>query len=1133
MNKLENINVRKRNGKLESFDIEKISQILNWATAGIKDVSASDIVLKATFNIDDKVNTKQLHQLLIDASLNCFTPDTPNYQWVASRLLNFALRKEVWGGVNPPKLNDFLASVVKDKVYDPVILTDYTVEEINKLDDYLNHERDFYFSYAGIRQLCDKYLVQNRKTKKIFETPQFAYMAIAMTIFRSYPKDIRMQYVKKAYDAFSKLKINLPTPQLAGIRTPLRAYSSCCLIDVGDSMDSILASLSAVGKATSQRYGIGINFGRIRSINSEIRKGEVLHTGKIPFLKTFEAMTKSCQQNGIRGGGATVNIPFWDYEIEDVVVLKNNGGTEDNRVRKLDYVIQFSKLFWQRVQKDEWITLFSADQVRDLYDAFGYPEFDDLYLKYEGDVMLAPMRKKIKARELASLFVKERTETGRIYALNVDHVQAHGAWDIKAEMTNLCVSANTRMATNFGLVKAIDLYNLHQPLIATVDNRTLTGEKGVTQRVTTPMYCTANLAPVYEVQTDKGYKIKATLNHDFFVIDVKRTEKGSQFLYNKKKLSDLKPGDRLMIQSGKGQFGLKGDYDLGLVAGFIAGDGTFGKNRRGQYSSAHLDLHNTELPLFDEVFQSFSKVSGNTAIKPEVKKVTNTHSKVRMHSTSVFNAFREEGFGKDLKVEVPEAIFQGTEECVRGYLRGLFTADGTVVKNEGKPHLQLTSIQKSLLEDVQLLLANFGIISGIYSLPVRKEAHLPYVTKDAQIHSYISKPTYRLDITGRYAAIFKEEVGFLGEKQAKLEKLCSEIKSSRKDCFVKVKEINFAGYEDVFDVTQEDKNSVIFNGLVTGQCVEIVHPTKPLRFLEDPEGEIGVCVLAATNMLEIQDEKDHENVCDIIVRILDEVIDHQDYFCPAAENFTKNRRSLGIGYTNMAAWLAKNGYKYTDVETPNFVAGFAEQQQYYLLKASMNLAKEKGPCNKFGDTKYSKGILPIDTYKKDIDAFVTAPLSMDWESLRKDILEYGLRHSTLSAIMPCESSSVVQNATNGIEPPRDAMSYKKSKAGSVPMLVPGWNKWKKHYQMAYDIKDNKSILNVVAGLVKFLDMSVSTNVYYKYTDYPDGKLPDIDVLKDIMYAYKVGIPALYYSNTNDESDQNDQQEDCAGGACSI
>jgi ribonucleoside-diphosphate reductase alpha chain len=749
------INVRKRNNTLVPFSVEKINKVISWAIEDIAGVSISDIEMNAKLNITDGITTKEIHKVLIESAVNLFTEEYPNYQWVASRLLNYQIRKDVWGGKNPPKLYDIIIKNIERGVYHKEILDFFTKEEIDKLDEKINHERDYDFSFSGLQQLCDKYLIQNRKAKEIFETPQFAYMLVAMVSFQSYPKATRLNYIKKAYDTFSKHKINLPTPQMAGIRSHIKQYASCCLIDVDDTKESIFSSNTAAGFATTQRYGIGLNFGRIRAIGAEINKGAVIHTGVIPFLKVFEATVKSCQQNGIRGGGATVNFPFWHYEIEDILVLKNNSGTEDNRVRKMDYVIQFSKLFYERYMKNENITLFSPHEVKDLYNSFGLAKFDDLYVKYESDPSIK-YKKSVKASTIMSLFVKERVETARIYAMNIDHCNEYSPWNERVTMTNL--------------------------------------------------------------------------------------------------------------------------------------------------------------------------------------------------------------------------------------------------------------------------------------------------------------------------------------------------------------------------------------------CVEVLHPTKPLQHIDDPEGEIGICVLSALNLLEIKDDADLQNTCDVIVRMLDELIDYQTYFTKAAENFTKNRRSLGVGITNLAALLAKNNLKYTDLETPNFVDSWMEKIQYYLLNASVELAKEKGKCAYFDRTKYAQGILPIDSYKKKVDSIVTRKPTMDWEGLRQRIKTYGLRHSTLTALMPCESSSVIQNTTNGIEPVRSLLTFKGSKASTLPVLVPNYNTCKNKYTFAYEMKDNIGMINVIAALQKWVDIYISANLYYNYNHYPNRALPDSQVIKELLYAYSMGVKTLYYSNTDDgdkQSANNMEEKSCTSGACAI
>jgi len=748
------LHVTKRDGTRVPFNVENIDKVIKWGTQNITGVSVSDIAINTKLNLVDGITTKEIHKVLIDTSINLFNEENPNYQWVASRLLNYQIRKDVWGGKNPPRLYDFIKNNTDKNLYHPEILEKYSKAEIDKLDDKINHDRDYNFTYSGLKQLCDKYLIQNRKSKEIFETPQFAYMLASMVSHINYSQNTRLNYVKRAYDKFSKFKINLPTPQMAGLRGLLKQYASCCLIDVGDTKESIFSSNTAAGFATTQRYGIGLNFGRIRGIGTEIKGGSVIHTGIIPFLKVFEATVKSCQQNGIRGGGATVNFPIWHYEIEDILSLKNNGGTEDNRVRKVDYVIQFSKLFYERFMKNETITLFSPHEVPELTESFGLPQFDELYIKCEADKSIK-YKRKVKASALLSQFTKERTETGRYYVMNMDHCNEHGSF---------------------------------------------------------------------------------------------------------------------------------------------------------------------------------------------------------------------------------------------------------------------------------------------------------------------------------------------------LERVC-----------------------------------------MTNLCVEVTHPTKPIQHIDDPEGEIGICVLSAINVLEIKDDQDLIDTCDTIVRMLDEIIDYQEYFTKAAENFTKKRRSLGVGITNLAALLAKNNLKYMDTEAPNFVDTLMEKIQYHLIASSVELAKEKGRCEKFNTTKYSLGVLPIDTYKKKVDQVVTRKPSLDWDELRQRVLTHGMRHSTLTAMMPCESSSVIQNSTNGIEPPRSLLTYKGSKANSVPLLVPNYSTYKNKYTLQFDMTNNTGYINIVAAIQKWTDMAISANLYYNYDHYPNKALPDSVILKELLYAYSMGVKTLYYSNTYDGDKQSatDEGSGCVGGSCTI
>jgi len=733
--------VLKRNGTTASLDLDKIHIMVESACEGLAGVSASQVEIQSGIQFYDGITTAEIQEILVRSASDLIDLDSPNYQFVAARLLLFGLYKQVFGAdwnQGFPHIQEHLVIGAERGIYDKELSGSYTDEEWDKIDSWIDHDRDFLFTYAGLRQVVDKYLVQDRSSGELYETPQYMYMLIAATIFAKYPIDSRMDYVHRYYNAISKHKINIPTPIMAGVRTPLRQFASCVLVDVDDSLDSIFSSDMAIGRYVAQRAGIGINAGRIRGINSKIRGGEVQHTGVVPFLKKFESTVRCCTQNGIRGGSATVHFPIWHQEIEDILVLKNNKGTEDNRVRKLDYSIQISKLFYERFIKGEDISLFSPHDVPGLYDAFGTESFDDLYTGYESDGSIP--RKTLPAQELFLNLLKERAETGRLYIMNIDHCNSHSSFKDKVEMSNL--------------------------------------------------------------------------------------------------------------------------------------------------------------------------------------------------------------------------------------------------------------------------------------------------------------------------------------------------------------------------------------------CQEITLPTVPLQHI-DGDGEIALCILSAVNIGKVNKLTELEELCDLAVRGLDELIDYQDYPITAAEIATKNRRSLGVGYIGLAHYLAKNGHKYDSQDAWNAVHKLTEAFQYYLLKSSNKLAEEKGACGYFSRTKYADGILPIDTYKKDIDEIVKPEYNYDWETLRGSIATHGLRNSTLSAQMPSESSSVVSNATNGIEPPRGYLSIKKSKKGPLKQIVPGYQYLKNNYTLLWDMPDNTGYINVVAVMQKFFDQAISGNWSYNPMNYADNEVPVSEMAQDLLRTYKFGWKTSYYQNTYDfKSDEN-------------
>ena len=735
--------VQKRNGTLESLNLDKIHSMVECACEGLSGVSPSQVEIQSGIQFYDGITTNEIQEILVKSASDLISLDNPNYQFVAARLLLFGLYKKVFGDNWKNSFTPLSEHLKNNSIYDSKIYGKYNEGEWYVIDKFIDHDRDYLFTYAGLRQVVDKYLVQDRSSSTVFETPQYMYLLIAVTLFQDYPQDTRLDYIRRYYNAISKHKINIPTPIMAGVRTPLRQFASCVLVDVDDTLDSIFSSDMAIGKYVAQRAGIGINAGRIRGINSKIRGGEVQHTGVIPFLKKFESTVRCCTQNGIRGGSATVHFPIWHKEIEDIIVLKNNKGTEDNRVRKLDYSIQISKLFYERFITNGEISLFSPHDVPGLYDAFGTDAFDACYVDYESDQSIP--RKTIGAQELFLDLLKERAETGRLYIMNIDHCNDHSSFKDKINMSNL--------------------------------------------------------------------------------------------------------------------------------------------------------------------------------------------------------------------------------------------------------------------------------------------------------------------------------------------------------------------------------------------CQEITLPTDPINHIDDNAGEIALCILSAINIGKLKKLDDLEELCDLAVRGLEELIDYQGYPVAAAERSTKERRSLGVGFIGLAHYLAKQGFKYSNPNALNEVHKVTEAFQYYLLKSSNQIAKEKGACEGFSRTKYSDGILPIDTYKKDVDELVTPEYNYDWESLRTSITTYGLRHSTLSAQMPSESSSVVSNATNGIEPPRDYLSIKKSKKGPLKQIVPQYGTLKNNYTLLWDMESNRGYINVVAVMQKFFDQAISGNWSYNPENYPDNEVPVSVMAQDFLTTYKYGWKTSYYQNTHDmKSDEMEEEK---------
>lgn len=1084
------IKVTKRDGHLEELDIAKIHRVVEWAAKGLN-VSTSQVEINSHIQFYNGIMTSDIHETLVKSAADLISTEAPDYQYMAARLALFHIRKIAFGEYNPPHLFDHVKKMCELGWYDKEIITYYTEEEFNELNDYIVHDRDLTFAYAGIKQMEAKYLVQNRLDKKPLESPQIAFMLIGACIFSSYPKETRMDYVKKFYDSLSKFHISLPTPVMAGVRTPTRQYSSCVLVSSGDSLDSINATTSAIVKYISQRAGIGINGGRIRALGSEIRGGEAVHTGVIPFWKMFQAAVKSCSQGAIRGGAATLYYPVWHLEVESLLVLKNNRGVEDNRIRQLDYGVQLNKLMYTRLIKDQDITLFSPHSVEGMYDAFFNDQelFEKLYTEAENNPLIP--KKKIPARDLFSLLMAERANTGRIYIMNVDHCNTHSSFDEKVapiHMSNLCVAGNTEILTDKGYVFIRDVAGTKQ----NVWNGHEWSEVDVV--------LTSSSSELIYVHTSNHRFLKCTPYHKFYIVDGYGKQKEVRAI-------DLKEGDKLI----KGNWPvIDGNVELAnaYVQGFASADGcTISSN------VTRIDLYGDKKALVDTITENKDNI---TSIRKQNTSNQNDSERIEIR----YHDLRSKNF-------VPDASYSLSSKLK--WLAGWLDGDGCIYRNGENEAITGSSTNLEFLKEVRSMLETMGTTAKIVNLAEEGYRLLPD-GKGGQ-KEYYCQATWRLLISS-YDSQKLLDLG-LEFNRLKINKREVQRNATQFEQIEAV--IDLGEFDETYCFTEPKRHLGVFNGLLTGQCSEITLPTKPLENINDEEGLISLCTLAGVNLGKIEKLEDLEEGCDLLVRSLDELLTYQNYPVPAAKRATELYRSLGIGVINFAYYLAKNGKLIQDGSGLELTHQTFEALQYYLLKSSVQLSKEKGACLGFKDTKYAKGILPIDTYKKDIDAFAPFSLQYDWESLRKEIQEFGLRNATLSTQFPSESSSQVSNATNGIDIPRSPLTVKASKDGILKQIVPEYERLKDQYEYLWDDNNNQGFLKIVAIIQKFMDQAISTNTRYNPAALPNGKVPMKLMLQELMLAYKWGVKTLYYHHTNDGADdtQDSLDDGCAGGACKL
>lgn len=1078
-------NVTKRSGQKEVFSLDKIHRVLTWAAENLDGVSVSEVALHAKIQLVEGIKTSDIHRILTKTAADKITDNNPDYQYMAARLEMFDLRKKAYGQFKPPRLYDHVKKLVEAGKYDDDLLN-YSEGYFDEVEKHIDHWNDMNLTYGAIKQLSGKYLVQNRVTEEIYETPQFAFILIPMTLFANYPEPQRKQLIVETYKAVTEKKISFPTPIMGGVRTPTRQFSSCVLIESDDSLDSINATAGAIVKYVSQRAGIGVNAGRIRALGSTIRNGEAFHTGCIPFYKHFQTAVKSCSQGGIRGGAATVFYPLWHLEVESLLVLKNNRGVDENRVRHMDYGVQFNGLLYKRLLAGKDITLFSPSDVPGLYDAFfeDQDEFERLYLKYEADESIR--KKSVPAVELFSTFLQERASTGRIYVQNVDHSNTHSPFDsavAPVRQSNLCVVGETLILTSEGykpigelVGQAVNVWNGHEFSEVTIEK---TGEN----------------QKIVKVMTDSGQDIECTEYHKFYVKNDYYKEAVEV------RAHELKPGDRLIKVTTPLLFGGKRVLDKAYVNGFYSGDGCL--TRQGQRIYLYGDKRNLA-DQFDH----------EDASKWTIQEECN----------------RQYRHYKDLedKFFVPDAEYSADSRLA--WLAGWLDADGSVYRNGDNEQLVGSSTNLAFLKQVQLMLQTLGAQSKIRLCQEEGSRLMPTNDGTGDKKEYHCKTLYRLIITSGSVQALR---GAGLRNFLKRLKIHTHEPNREAIQHVKIVEVKDEGrIADTYCFNEPLRHMGVFNGLLTGQCLEISLPTKPLNNVNDPDGEVALCTLAAFNLGEIEYEEIPQ-LADLLVRLLDALLDYQNYPLPAAERSTMYRRTLGVGVINYAYFLAKNGVRYSDGSANNLTHKWFEKIQHSLMSSSVQLAKEFGPCPGFKETRMAKGILPIDTHKEEVDKHHSEPYHCDWEALREDMMTYGIRNSTLSALMPSETSSQVSSATNGIEPPRGLVSVKTSKDGVLNQVVPEVEKYRDQYELLWDIPNNTGYLQLCGIMQKFVCQAISANTNYDPEKFPSGKVPMKQLMGDLLLTYKLGLKTLYYHNTRDGQKDEGHDGGCDGGACKI
>jgi ribonucleotide reductase alpha subunit len=1186
------IRVVKRNGRVETLDITKIQKYTSASVEGLTGVSQSELEVDANLHFRDMISSKDIQETLIKTAVDKIDIDRPNWTFVASRLFLYDLYHKVSRFTGYKHLRDYFERGEKEGRILLGLKDKYDLDELN---DYIKPERDLQFTYLGIRTLYDRYLLKNKEGVPI-ELPQQLFMGVAMFLAQN---ELDCQsWAKRFYDLMSKFEVMPGTPTISNARTPRHQLSSCYIGSTPDNIEGIFDVYKEMALLSKFGGGIGWDWSQVRGMGSFIDGHKHAAGGIVPFLKIANDVAIAVDQLGTRKGAIAVYIEPWHIDVRDFLDLKKNSGEERRRAHDLFPALWLNDLFMQRIEEDATWTLFDPYEVRELTELYG-EAFEEKYIELENGTDNIT-REVISAKTLWKEILRSYFETGNPFltfkdAANKSNPNKHNGI---IRSSNLCVTGDTRLYTQFGMVKAKDLEENYSEIVASYDHRTDgdISKYGVGEAKALKMFKTKENADIYEVVTKDGYRIKSTIWHEYYISDGKSIKKRS--------LEDISVGDKLLIQSDEGQFGKDGSYDLGLLMGMVAGDGTFSYKESKQHSIVHIDLYNEDMNLGHTIHKQVANIINEyysllpnshkedfVNLYPKPIQHTKNSQKLRFSNIRLGRIFDEQfNFNGQTKHQIPEVIFKGTKETVKGYIKGLFIADGTVniIRNSGVPSfaIQLASIKKSLLEEVQMLLANFGIRSKISKMRDAQEEAFAYTSVNGEKKIYASHALYRLNINGLNAIKYIDEIGFIGAKQTKALEVLSQReklgypRAGRKSekFIVEISEINYIGKEDVYDTTQIYNHSLIFNGLVTGNCTEIFQNTSPNHYeirltysdgsidvfdeeemitvdngmtkpakkitaldsldgkqiwMVDKEmidGDTAVCNLASINLSKVNTTEDIARVTPIAIRMLDNVIDLNFYPLAKVKKTNEKTRAIGLGVMGEAQMLAESKIMWGSDEHFYKIDEVMESVSYYAIKSSSDLAIEKGKYPTYEGSEWSQGLFPIDNANQEacklVDRGGLFGYTHDWQKLKEKVKSDGMRNGYLMAVAPTSSISILTGTTQAIEPVYKRKWFEENLSGMIPVVVPNLspNTWE-YYTPSYDL--NQNIL-VKAGAIrqKWIDQGQSLNIFLSL-DKASGKY-----LNEIyMNAWKYGLKSTYYLRSQSPeatNDVEDRSQECVG-----